>query len=176
MVYLLQFRLGEYSMKKLENFWFYYKKHILIGLSVLLAAGYLLFQTAGAPEPDYHIGLVQASPCTETELHSREARFAAAGEDLNGDGQVLVQIHTYFVDLSDDSPNAGVNNAQTVSALDADLIGGISGMFLLEDVDTFQTVTNHILEEPVLSFEQELFLALRKDADNAYKILAENLS
>ncbi len=162
-------------MKKLENFWFYYKKHLLIGLAAVLVLGYLTLQKAGTPEPDYHIGLVQAVPCTEETLKSRESRFAAAGEDLNGDGQVLVKIHTYFVDLADDSPNAGVNNAQTVSALDADLIGKVSGIFLLEDVDTFQAITSDILETNARIFEPGLYLTLRKDADTAYKRLAEKL-
>jgi len=162
-------------MKKLENFWFYYKTHLLIGLAVLLIAGYLAIQKAGTPEPDYHIGLVQAVPCTEEQLLAWEARFAAAGEDRNGDGKVLVKIHTYFVDLADDSPNAGVNNAQTVSALDADLIGKVSGIFLLENVVTFQAITNDILEPVIPAFDQGLFLALRKDADNAYKTLAEKI-
>lgn len=162
-------------MKKLENFWFYYKTPILIALAVILTAGYLAFQKAGTPQPDYHIGLVKAVPCTEEQLHSWEMRFAAAGEDRNGDGQVLVQIHTYFVDLADDSPNAGVNNAQTVSALDADLIGTVSGIFLLEDVDTFQTITDGILEPAVAKFEQGLVFALRKNADPSYKALAAKL-
>lgn len=163
-------------MKKLENFWFYYKKHLLISLAFLLAAGYLAAQKAGTPEPDYHIGLVKAVPCTEEQLLDWEARFAAAGEDLNGDGQVLVKIHTFFVDLADDSPNAGVTNAQTVSALDADLIGKVSGIFLLEDVETFRRITNDILEPSDIAFEQGLFLTLRKDADAPYRVLFDEIA
>lgn len=162
-------------MDKLQNFWFYYKKHLLIALAVMLILGYLAVQKAVTPQVDYHIGLVRAVPCTEEELDALTARFTAAGEDRNGDGQVLVQIHTFFVDLSDDSPNTGVDNAQTVSALDADLIGNVSGIFLLEDVVTFQEITNDILESVTPSFDQGLYLALRKDADTAYKILAENV-
>ena len=162
-------------MKKLENFWFYYKKHLLVALAVLLTTGYLALRHAGTPEPDYHIGLVRANPCSEEDLEALKTRFAAAGNDRNGDGQVLVQIHTYFADLADDSPNAGVNNAQTVSALDADLIGKISGIFLLEDVMTFREITNDILDPSAPYFDQGLFLALRKDADRDYRTLAENL-
>lgn len=162
-------------MDKLQNFWFYYKKHLLIALAVILTLGYLAVQKVVTPQVDYHIGLVRAVPCTEEELDALTARFTAAGEDRNGDGQVLVQIHTYFVDLADDSPNAGVDNAQTVSALDADLIGSVSGIFLLEDVVTFQEITNGILESVIPSFDQGLYFALRKDADAAYKILAANI-
>ena len=162
-------------MKKFENFWFYYKKHLLIALAVILTLGYLAVQKAGAPQPDYHIGLVRAVPCTEAELETLNARFSAAGEDKNGDGQILVQIHTYFVDLSDDSPNAGVDNAQIVSALDVDLIGNVSGIFLLGDAESFQKITNDLLVPDIFHFDQGLFLAMRKNADSAYQILIENL-
>lgn len=162
-------------MKKFENFWFYYKKHLLIGLAVLLALGYMMLQKISTPEPDYHIGMVRSVPCSEAELETMKIRFAAAGEDRNGDGQTLVQIHTYFVDLADDSSNAGVDNAQIISSLDADLIGNISGIFLLEDVETFQKITSDLLDPAVSNFDLGLFLTLRKDADGAYKALIENL-
>lgn len=162
-------------MKKLENIWFYYKKHLLIALAVILASGYLLLQKTVTPDADYHIGLLQALPCTEAEADALEARFASAGVDRNGDGQVLVQIHTYFVDLTDDSPNAGVNNAQTISSLDADLIGKLSGIFLVEDVETFQKITDNILDPVVTDFDMGLAIGLRKDADNDYITLFENL-
>ena len=162
-------------MKKLENIWFYYKKHLLIALAVILASGYLLQQKTVTPDADYHIGLLQALPCTEAEADALEARFASAGVDRNGDGQVLVQIHTYFVDLTDDSPNAGVNNAQTISSLDADLIGKLSGIFLVEDVETFQKITDNILDPVVTDFDMGLAIGLRKDADNDYITLFENL-
>lgn len=162
-------------MKKLENFWFYYKTYVLIGLAVLLAAGYMGVQKLSAPKPDYHIGLVRSVPYTNEELSALEARFHAAGEDINGDGQILVQIHTYYVDLADESPDAGVNNAQTVSALDADLIGNVSGIFLLEDAETFRHVTGDILASVIPGFDDGLHFALRKDADNIYTALAEKL-
>lgn len=162
-------------IKKLKNFWFYYHKHLLIALAVVLAAGWLTLQDSRSPDPDYHIGLVKTAPCTEAELTALEERFTAAGMDVNGDGQVLVQIHTYYVDLADDSENAGVSNAEVVQALDADLIGGVSGIFLLEDVVTFQQVTSNMMEPVISSFVQELFIALRKDADSIYRDLMEKL-
>ena len=52
-------------------------------------------------------GAEYATPTSGTNIQSVQLT------DLNGDGQVLVQLHTYFVDLADDSPNAGVANAAT---------------------------------------------------------------
>ena len=165
-------------MKKttLNNFWFYYKKHLMIGLAVLLVLVYLGIQKLHTDEPDYHIGLVRSDPLSEEALHELETGFTAAGSDLNGDGQVLVQIHSYYVDLADDSENAGVNNAEAVQALDADLIGNVSGIFLLEDVDTFQRITNGILSENTIALGEGLTLTVRKNASAAYFDLMQNFS
>lgn len=160
---------------KLKNFWFYYKKHILVGLAVLAVLAYLGIQKALTPKPDYHIGLIQTVPCTEESLLQLEARFTEAGEDRNGDGEVLVQIHTYFVDLKEGVDSSAMADANPVAALDADLIGNVSGIFLLEDAVTFQEITGGILEPVIPEFGQGLFLGLRKDAPEAYKTLAGNL-
>lgn len=161
---------------KLKNFWFYHKNHVLIGLAALLVLAYLGIQKAGTIQPDYHIGLVRAVPCTDQELQALESRFTAAGTDVNGDGEILVKLHTYYVDLADDAPDAGVNNAEVVQALDADLIGSMSGIFLLEDVETFQQITNGILDDSCAAFDSGLWLAIRADAAAAYTALFQNLT
>ena len=166
----------EQLRKKLENFWFYYKIPLLIILAAALVLGYLTLQDRNTVQPDYHIGLVRALPCTDAELQALEDSFTAAGTDLNGDGLVLVQIHTYYVDLADTSENAGVSNAEVVQALDADLIGNVSGIFLLEDAATFQQITNNLVSDWVSMPEYGLSLAIRKNAADAYTTLADNLS
>lgn len=156
---------------KLNNFWFYYKKHLLIGFLAVLAAGYLAIQHVGSPEPDYHIALVQSIPCTEAYLQELEDIFASLGKDVNGDGTVLVQIHTYYADLADESENAGVNNAQTVAALDADLVGGVSSIFLLENAEVFFSIVNQEFTDAV-PFGDGLLLTVRADAAEVYHTLA----
>ena len=166
----------EQLRKKLQNFWFYYKIPLVVALAALLVLSYLGIQSRSTVQSDYHIGLVRESPCTDAALQSLNEIFTAAGEDRNGDGQVLVQIHTYYVNLSDDSENAGVRNAEVVQALDADLIGGVSGLFLLEDVDTFQRITNNLLSGSAVSVENGLWLTVRKDADEPYRLLVEKIN
>ena len=163
------------NRKRIENIWFYYKKHILIGLAVVLVLAYLGIQKLNTEKPDYHIGIVRSESLTAEELNTLTTAFTAAGQDLNGDGQVLVQIHTYYADLADDSENAGVNNAETAQALDADLIGKMSGIFLLEDVDTFQSLTNGITSDTVIPMDYGLSLVIRKDASEAYTDLIQNM-
>ena len=158
-------------VSKLSNIWYYYKIPIVIVLVVLAASVYLRSQSARAPKADYHIGLVSTTPRSDEAMKALEDSFAAAGYDRNGDGQILVRLHTYPVDLADDSENAGVNNHEIVAALDADLIGHTSGLFLLEDPDTFQAVTQGRLAEPFLSFRDGLYLCIPRDADEPYQQL-----
>jgi len=166
----------EHLRKKLQNFWFYYKIPFLVACAVLLMLTYLGIQKRNTVEPDYHIGLVREIPCTDDELQALEDTFTVAGTDLNGDGQVLVQIHTYYVNLADDSENAGVSNAEVVQALDADLVGSVSGIFLLEDVASFQQVTNQLLSDSVFPLDCGLFLTIRKNASDAYLLLAQAIT
>ena len=177
MVYWFQHISRRYPMEaffaKLKNFWYYYKIPVGIGLAVLVVGAYFALQSAGVPEPDYHIGLISAVPRSDAALAVLTDSFAAVGNDLNGDGQVLVKLHTYYVDLADDSPNAGVNNANPVAALDADLIGKVSGIFLAEDPQTLQTITGEIFKGEPASFGYGLHLLIRSDAPDAYKQLAE---
>lgn len=159
--------------KKLSNFWFYYKIPLLIALAAAAAALYLGLQSAGTPEPDYHIGLISTTPRSDAQLAVLTDGFAALGADLNADGQILVRLHTYFVDLADDSPNAGVSNADKVAALDADLIGGVSGIFLTEDPQTLLAITEGIFTDAPIPYGDRLYLCIRNDAPDAYRQFAE---
>ena len=163
------------NRKRIENIWFYYKKHILIGLAVVLVLAYLGIQKISTEKPDYHIGLVRSEALSDEDLNALNAAFTAAGQDLNGDGQVLVQIHTYYANLADEDENAGVNNAEAVQGLDADLIGNMSGIFLLEDVAVFQAVTNNLLSDSSTALENGLHMTIRKNASAAYQSLFEKI-
>lgn len=163
----------EALVSKLKNFWYYYKIPLGIGLAVVVIGLYLGLQSAAAPEPDYHIGLISTTPRSDAELAVLTDSFAHVGADLNGDGKVLVQLHTYFVDLADDSPNAGVANANKVAALDADLIGSVSGIFLTEDPRTLQQATGELFPDAPVSYGDGLYLCVRRDAPDAYIELVE---
>ena len=177
MVYWFHCQVPEVAMEafvsKLKNFWYYYKIPLGIGLAVVVIGAYLGLQSAAAPEADYHIGLITTTPRSDAELAVLTDSFAHVGADLNGDGQVLVQLHTYFVDLADDSPNAGVANADKVAALDADLIGNVSGIFLTEDPQTLREVTGELFPDVPVSYGDGLYLCIRRDAPEAYMQLME---
>ena len=157
---------GQFS-SKLKNWWWYHKKAALAAALVAAALLYMGIQNSRTVEPDYHVGLVTMTPYSPEQLADMEQRLCAAGQDQNGDGQVLVQLHTYYVDLADDSPNASHNHYEVVMALDADLVGKVSGLFLLSDPEAFQRTTNGLLSETMTAWEYGLTLARRTDAAEA---------
>ena len=57
------------NRKRIENIWFYYKKHILIGLAAVLVLAYLGIQKLGTEKPDYHIGIVRSESLTAEEMN-----------------------------------------------------------------------------------------------------------
>jgi hypothetical protein len=155
--------------KWLKNYWYYYKTHTIIAALVAAAGLFLLMQNLGRVEPDYHVGIVTTLPCREETLARWEAAFCQRGVDRNGDGQVMVQIHPYPVDLA--NPPQNTDTYQIIAQLDADLVGKVSGIFLVEDPEAFQTATNGALAEPFLETEDGLFLAFHKDAPEEYRQL-----
>ena len=163
-------------MDELKNWWWYNKRFVLIGLVVLAICAYMFIQSAGETEPDYFVGMVSTVPRSPEELAALEKRITDAGEDINGDGEVVLQLKSYAIDLDDPSPNAGYNNYEKIAALDGDLVGKISGIFLMDEPEAFQDKTNGILAQPIVEFEPGLYMALRFDADEAYIDLFNNLS
>lgn len=161
----------EALLAKLKHFWYYYKIPTGIVLCVLIVWVYLSAQSAATPDPDYHIGLVSTTSRSDEALAALENTFAAAGEDRNSDGDVLVRLHTYALELGENSDYA--NNYEIVAALDADLVGSTSGLFLLDDPEAFQSVTNGRLDERFLPFREGLYLCIRSDASEEYQQLFE---
>ena len=125
--------------QRLEN-WFYYNKlWVLIGLVILWVVGSMLWNVLGIgqTEPDVRILYVGSRQLPEDCVHTLEQALAAFAEDLNGDGTVTVVV-TQFVTTSDgalDNQLYGYGSEITVLA---DITEGESHFFLLEDPVDFQ--------------------------------------
>jgi len=163
-------------MDELKNWWWYNKRYVLIGLLVLAICSYAFIQSADEVEPDYFVGMVSVVPRSDGEIAALEQRISAAGVDVNGDGQVLLQLKAYSLDLSDPSSETGYNSSEKIVALDSDIVAGISGIFLLDDPEAFQEKTGGILTQPIIELEPGLYMGLRFDAKDEYTALFNELS
>ena len=83
--------------EKRKNWWHYHKWHVVIAV-VLVGIGINLVCNAlgiGQIRPDYQIAYVGGNTLPDDTATAIEAAFAALGEDLNGDGKVVVQLNQY---------------------------------------------------------------------------------
>ena len=122
--------------EKRKNWWHYHKWHVVIAV-VLVGIGINLVCNAlgiGQIRPDYQIAYVGGNTLPDDTATAIEAAFAALGEDLNGDGKVVVQLNQY-------ASAGGSDPEMTMSAevkLMADILNRDSYFFLLEDPAQFQ--------------------------------------
>lgn len=123
---------------RLENWW-YYNKWFLLGGILLGAIVLRLILGAlgvGRVRPDYQIAYLGAYRLPEQTAGALTEALEALGQDLNGDGQVVVQLNQYAGGAPEGE--AGLEQAAAETALMADLTEGESYFFLLEDPGTFQ--------------------------------------
>lgn len=143
-------RKGTYSVKKLENWWFYYKWHFLIGIFIVIAFASLVHDMLGVgkTEPDYQMAYVGADPLPEDTVHALENAISEIGQDLNGDGQVVVAVNQYAtyeniiqtqnrVEEIGDGDLAMQAEASYVGLM-TDISAGDSFFFLLDDPENFE--------------------------------------
>lgn len=127
--------------QKRKNWWHYHKWYVVLGAAALAAVGSILWDAAGIGKisPDYQVAYVGANALPDDTAAELEQGFAALGEDLNGDGAVVVRLHQYTVSNAD----ASVSVSATTALL-GDLLECESYFFLLEDPEQFQA-DHHIL-------------------------------
>lgn len=156
-----------------ENLWYHHKAIIIIIAAVLICGIYLGIQTFGTPDPDYSVAIVSPKYYPDETLADLEAALRTAGTDRNGDGEVTVRLASFHVALGEDG-----QDFNEIGALDADLSGKVSGLYLTADPEAFEAATNSIIAAgefvPSSSFSaiggpcpEELFAAVRKDHPEA---------
>ncbi len=121
--------------QKRQNFWFYHKVHVIVGIVVLFVIGFFIYDIVTKVDPDYSIGIISNTNYPESVIGKMEEEFAAIGEDLNGDGKVVVSVMQYTM-TDPNAENAVVDpNMQMASQtkLAADMSTCQSILFLVDD-------------------------------------------
>ena len=130
-------------MKKFfENLWYHYKAAIIVSVLVLAAGMYMLAQNRTVSVPDIRAAVISSGSCSDEQIERLKAILESSGADQNFDGQVTAEIRFYQLSLGESG-----QNINALGALDADLVGNLSGLFLLEDPAAFESATNGIICE-----------------------------
>lgn len=98
--------------EKWENFWYHYKWAFLGGLAAVVVLIVLVVQMLQKNPPDYTMLLVTENAYTEETLHAAELFLARYGEDIDGDGEVEVQIINSY--LGQNAASTGYANSQVI--------------------------------------------------------------
>ena len=93
----------EIRKEKWSNFWYYNKAKILIGAVIVVVLGYSFGTAWTTPKPDYTVGMLTSTQYPTDFIDELEKQLSYYGEDLNGDGQVLIQVQEYVMQAEDGS-------------------------------------------------------------------------
>ncbi|MDD3228666.1 MAG: hypothetical protein PHE09_05540 [Oscillospiraceae bacterium] len=90
--------------EKWQNFWYYHKWHVLIGIAVALFAAYFIHSAVTQVNPDYQVGLITEKPVSNSVIQDMEYKLQLGAKDRNGDGKVVVQVNSYTLGTGNSDP------------------------------------------------------------------------
>lgn len=126
--------------EKLANWFYYYKWWIVVWAVLLYIIGSLLWSALGIGQvkPDYIFAYIGSRELSEEFASSLEAALATLGSDVNGDGNVTVELKQYVIGYDGDLETAMYYNYASDVVLTADITQAESGFFLVEDPASVQ--------------------------------------
>lgn len=123
--------------EKRQNWWHYHKWHVVLCVLAVLLVGNTIWEIVfnKGNVPDYQVGFIGSDNLPADTVTALETALEALGEDLNGDGQVLVRVNQYLLNV-DDANYMVSYGAQ--AQLMADTTDYQLFYFLMEDPKRFQ--------------------------------------
>lgn len=119
---------------KWENFWYYHKFHLLIGLILAALVFSFVYEMTTKEEPDYQIGVLTETKFSDEAAVVLERKLAQYGEDLNGDGRVIVRVNAYLIVMEEGKQVSDPSlQMASVAKFLSDLETGDSMIFLTDN-------------------------------------------
>lgn len=122
-------QMKEETRKKIDNFWYYYKIHVLVVVFILFVAGVFIKDIVTKVDYDCSVAFVTEEMMTNEEISSIQSVFEREAEDLNGDGEIHVEVQNYTIPQGDSADPQLVAAGQT--KLTVDIQDGTSMIFFL---------------------------------------------
>lgn len=126
--------------EKLLNWLHYHKLHLIAAAVLVWIGGSMLWNVLaiGQTKPDYIFAYIGRDSLPEESAAALETALSALGEDVNGDGKVVVELRQYATDRSGETETALYYNSAANTQLLADITAGDSYFFLAEDPQRVQ--------------------------------------
>lgn len=136
------------TRQRATNWWFYHRIHVLIAAAVLALGLFFFVQSRGVPDADYCVAYVGAKELDADAVSFLTAQLARYGKDMNGDGQVIVDLHPIIIDFAAVLKRGGIEGQSeqaAMLALEGDFNVGQSTIFLLDAPEAFQQFTGALI-------------------------------
>lgn len=136
----------EYTkQEKARNWWHYHWVMVLVAVIVAVILGWLIHDMFFRVQPDVEIGYVGPQRLPEATVQSLQEALAPYCSDLNGDGQVVVQISEFTLDFATSESADPYSQLAGTTQLSAALTpGSDTHLFLIADPANFQAQTQSL--------------------------------
>ena len=156
--------------EKWKNFWYYYKKHVIISIFVLIVVGFSVAQCAGRIDYDLSISFYTSTGAPNGAASEFEKQLAEIIEETNNNKKRDVSVALYVADTE-----KMTEQYQAVSSkLMTEMAAGESMGFILDEayrnitMESFEEISDAILEISVIPEIKERFML--KDGEKLYWI------
>lgn len=122
-------QMKEETRKKIDNFWYYYKIHVLVAVFIVFVAGVFIKDIVTKVDYDYSVAFVTEEMMTDEEISSIQNVLEKEGKDLNEDGEVHIEVQNYTIPQGDSGDPQLVAAGQTKFTVD--IQEGTSMIFFL---------------------------------------------
>ncbi len=122
-------QMKEETRKKIDNFWYYYKIHVLVVVFLVFVAGVFIKDIVTKVDYDYSVAFVTEEMMTDEEISSIQSVLEKEAEDLNGDGEIHVEVQNYTIPQGENGDPQLVAAGQTKFTVD--IQDGTSMIFFL---------------------------------------------
>ena len=146
--------------EKRENFWYHYKLHTLISLFIAIVLAVCITQCATRTKYDFCVIYFSYTPVLDTQTELVADYFEKIGKDLNGDGEVNVQVANLSVNVDTSDVNYRLAQFQSLQAK----MTSDDAMLYITDEESIKYFDNiggeaGIFENEPIKFDDEFFKA-----------------
>lgn len=125
---------------RLKNWWYYHKWYVICGILLALILGNIAGNMLGLwqKEPDLQIAYIGKMSLPDDTVSALEQAFAELTGDFNGDGEAIVKLNQYTLDLQSSDPQTASTNYASEMRLMGDISACQSYFFLTDDPEALQ--------------------------------------
>ena len=128
-------KLNMTKKQKWDNFWFYYKMHVIAGTIGVILVGFFIYDMMSQVENDYTIGLITPYGLTQETLLEMQDAITTIADDRNEDGEVHVALSHY--QLSNDPQGDPMTQMAATTRLSGDISVNASMIYIIDTPDDY---------------------------------------